>query len=1401
MKKAGLNQAQREIAASERAFWNRAVNTVSVRLVLEEYAPPQVKEAAEAVFASSDLFAASLILEDGEFFFIPEGRGVATCGVLPEMERGEALREAEKKDKLPLGFPEELYEAVVIPLKERGAMLYARFHHILIDGYGMCLFAQKVLDRLAGKAIEKSVFFTDDFCQGASGKRKGREGFWREFFADAKFAPAIFPDTPDGMKLTRFSHVLESGMQERVACFAKENGVTVPYVFAGAYALCLSQAAGTSDAVFLMPRLNRLGEEMQTLGCYTLLVPVVVRIGENDTFAEVCKKAQRAARQASAQKDCGFGRILKELRGNTPGSGAISEYVLNYYLYQIKTKVKYSMEISVAGEMRNHFTWNIFQTDGNISFAFDGRKGVYDVQKTQLILQNLTRILNCGMAGMAASEIPALGERERELLFSIKGREVKIGKADTIPSLFQAAAKRYKDRPALYAGKESYTFFGLDEASNAVACGLARRGAKNGDFVAFMLKRDARLIPVLLGIAKTGAAFVPIDPAYPKERTDFILKDSGAKFLVSAKNVEAAAEYEYLDADELLKGTGALFCPREIRQEQAAYLIYTSGTTGRPKGVILSHEGIANITHPENNPFNKDIVKNGKGIVAIGSVCFDISLFEIFVPLFNGLFVELGNEKAMFDAGELAKHVLRHGADILHVTPSRIVSYFRNPDFTEAIKQVQAILFAGEILPQSLLQELKRRCRVRVYNGYGPTETTIGATITEAGDGETIGRPIANTGILILNANKKLAPYGAAGEICIYGKGVGIGYLGREKETEEKFICFEGIRMYRTGDLGCLAPDGRLVYHGRLDRQVKLRGLRIELSEIETAMGSFRGISQAACIVRKTGQSGHLIGFFTTEPGHAADIGKLREFLEGRLPSYMVPDILKELDEMPQTHGGKTDLKALAEIPFDAARPCRMPESEGEIAICRAFSLVLGLKTCGIDDNFFELGGDSLSVVELVAAIEKELGRGKSAGIDYASVFKYPSPALLAGRIGKTEKKREGYALLDLDYAGIGELLSKNRNKPKGGRELGNVLLTGATGYLGIHILMELLGHPDDCGKIFCLVRTGGRGSALRRMKRTLFYYAETDYAQSYGTKWVVVEGDIADPWIFQENFSEHVDTVINSAANVSHFMYGDALERVNLDGVKHLIDFALPRHALFCQISTISVSGTQGARRKAGIFTESDLYVGQNIFNQYIYSKYMAEHALLRAAVDQGLAVKIMRVGNLQGRSGDGEFQMNLKKNAFTRQLSSYIKMHAVPESAYRSSVNFTPVDETAHMICALAKTDLCHSVFHVYPPWEVEFSRLFEALGRLGYHANVLEDEQFEALLRRFAQSDGKRALAEGLLTERPDARRLEIPASQELTERLLSFYGERWMPVTEEYLERYLAALAGMDLFSHM
>lgn len=1401
-----LNPSREAIEMNDLAFPDSSINTVGFRLNLPETDAADLKDAFERVADKTVLLHLDLIKKDGGRYLHDTGKPVSAVSV-GKITPDEADEEWEKDTQSSL--PEAGWKAKVFSVKDSGSSLFFLVHHLLLDGYTCMQLAQLVLDEVNGVSTDISEIDyarlpeDDDNSDGLT--REEQKNFWLHYFDGVQNEASVMRGDPSGCERLRLTWSVPEDLLDKIDKFEEEKGLKDSAVFGAALSLYLARSGQTQDGVFLMPRLNRENSrQLSAMDCMTMVVPVRNTIREEDSFTEICRQSMRQAREASRHKHYGIKNIAGDLHASGILSGMISEYVLNcIHAGRLRSRLPFTIMENMSGGMSNHLTIAVQRIAGGINMIYDARVGIYDEEKTKAFNDALLHIIEQGISSeITAGNIEIVAPAEKEKLLGIKGREIKVSDTDSIADLFRKAVDKYSDRYALYAGDESYTYAELDKISSRIANALIYKGVKPGEPVLYMLKRDHRLIPALLGIIKSGAFFIPLDPNYPEKRISYITADSGAsRMIVSRDTIGEDEGIEYLDIDGLISFEDDKDPCLSIPQESLAYSIYTSGTTGNPKGVLLTHKGIVNITAPENNPFNREVVKNGKGIVAIGSVCFDISLFEFFVPLFNGCFIELAPENAMADPRVLAVLILKHNANLIHCTPSRLAAYLREETFSRALKSVDAVLSAGEVLPGSLIKQLRDVYDVHIYNGYGPTETTIGATITEEGDELSIGKPIANTGILILDAKGRLVPFGALGEICIYGNGVGCGYHNLSEETEKRFKVYFGKRLYRTGDLGRFFDDGRIEYHGRNDFQVKVRGLRIELAEIENCMMSYKGINAACTQVRNMYGRDTLIGFYTAVPGCEIDEAAFREYMSGRLTSYMVPDILKQIEEMPSTPGGKLDLKKLQQIPVEYVSTYRAPENEYQRIVCEVFGKVLGIEKVSINDSFFEIGGDSLHTAELIHNLTEKIPGLK---LEFGDIFKYPVPETLAQFIYRqfAELKDSKESVIDkLDYTGIDTLLSKN-TLPSGEiavtRKHGNVLLTGATGFLGLHVLMELLKDPDSFEKIYCLIRPTKRLDPPKRLKNLLFYFENTDCEEMLGTRIFAVSGNIESGKIFDEEISEHFDTVINCAADVAHYAFDDKLDKVNTEGVRNLLKLCEKNEARFIQVSTISVSGFYRSDSVPLSFDERNLYVGQTIDNGYILSKYMAEYECLKAMAGGRVDVKIMRVGNLQGRLSDGEFQVNKNKNAFTRRLVSYVNIGKVSQSVYDSFVNFSPVDEVAHMICSLSKLPMDYTVFHVSPDKEIPMSLLFDSLKDLGYEILVVSDEEFDSYVEELKSDKDGREKLEGLLADNPDMNYRFTNVSQSFTDGIIKEAGLKWGDITEEYLSRYLQVLDEFGIF---
>lgn len=1374
-----LSTSQRNIFLSQERHSRKSINTLHIVLsFLEEVQNETICAAVDAVTGSIDLFSSPLVLRDGFRVFAEKGGSPKPCRLIRCSSSELPRRLDERKyDYLPLdGLP---YDFCLFAADDGQAALSLQIHHILIDGFSTGLLCNEILKAYEALSQDRHYqYLLPQFFGLERQDPPDESSFWKEYLRDIQPYTASFPTGEECAKALEYKGSLSGELSQAIDRYCADNSLRPYTVFMAALAIYQMYIRDAEESYIVLPRLNRdTADERKAIGCFVL--PVPLRIRRNDSFMELCRSIEAEGKLASAHKKCGLSEILEVLM-ESGGDDTLLQYTLNFQKSNIDSKSRTKLSFSACGAMSNLATLNIsdWNSDGTYEITYDYRGDVLSEAYMTYFHGSLIRILRQVLDGMdAVGELAILTEEEESFLKTgMRGRSVALNSGEMIISLFEKAAVAAGGGPAVIAEDQTLSFARLDELSNAVANKLRTQGVIKGSLAAFRLKRDSNLVPVILGILKAGCAFLPIDLKYPAGRTEYILENSRAGILIDETNVRDYTGYEDTRKPDV-----------RLDPEDLAYCIYTSGTTGKPKGVLLKHRGIVNIANPGNNPFNQAITAAGKGILAIGSIAFDISLFELFVMLLNGKYVVLAPDDAMADALKIADLIMANDVNILHCTPSRLNEYMTIPAFEKALRNLDYLLSAGEVLPKSLIGRLSRDYEIQVFNGYGPTECTIGATITEAGDNETIGRPIANTGIHILNKAGKRLPFGTVGEIAISGAGVGREYLGLPELTQEKFILLDGERAYRTGDFGFFAMDGRVRYIGRNDNQVKLRGLRIELSEIENCLLSSKGIDGCAVLVLDIGGRQHLTGFYTGPEAEGGD--EIKAYLRRHLTYYMVPDILIKLERMPLTVNGKIDKEALAKIDIEIRTDYVAPATREEQILCEAFEYALEKEKVGVNDNFFESGGTSLLAAKVMVHVKKN-----HLALDYADIFENPTPSLLAKNLQNRRRKDFDAEMGNRDYTRIDALLTKNIRTGKPPERLGEVLLTGATGYLGCHVLDELMQDPT-VGTIYCLVRSGKKISAERRLKAKLFYYFDGKHTDSFSGKIRIIEGDITDRNCL-EAIGVPIDTVINSAANVAHFVYGDSLREVNVDGVANLVSFCRKKNSRLIQISTISIGGFSAEEGK--VLAEQSLYLGQTIHNQYVYSKYEAECLVLEAAAG-GLPARILRVGNLQGRLSDGEFQMNLKENAFASHLKCYYHLGFAPTALKEATVNLSPVDETAKAIVLLSKMPSENTVFHVVSSDEVHYKELFQQMEKvLGITFGYLEESEFEALLDEYAKDGRKYKQVESILIEKNGMRMKEVAIDSAFTVEMLKESGFEYHKIKDSYLEQYFKALDGLGFF---
>ena len=659
-----------------------------------------------------------------------------------------------------------------------------------------------------------------------------------------------------------------------------------------------------------------------------------------------------------------------------------------------------------------------------------------------------------------------------------------------------------------------------------------------------------------------------------------------------------------------------------------------------------------------------------------------------------------------------------------------------------------------------------------------------------------IGKPIANTQIYIVDKFMNIVPIGITGELCIAGAGVGAGYLNRPELTAEKFIDnpFGVGKLYKTGDLAYWREDGNIVYVGRNDFQVKIRGLRIELGEIENAICSIDGISQSVVVVRKNNEGRQLICAYYT--GAELDAKDIRSHIGKKLPKYMLPHICTHLDEMPLTSSGKINRKTLPEIDLEnIANDTEYvaPKTQMQKELCKLIELVLSTTPVGITDDFFDLGGDSLKAIEFVSKAHNE-----GIYFDLQNVFDYPNVKALCECIENSDKQVISFA--DIDFTQINKELEKNKieyiTAPKKS-DVGNILIAGATGYLGIHILADFL--DNDNGIAYCLVRGNDKNDSTKRLQELLSFYFDDKYTEMNRIEVICADLQKDKFGLTDAEYGEllgNVDTVINCAASVKHYGSYKYFYEVNVESVKRLIDFCKESNSKLIHTSTLSVSGNgfdNDLVETELSFTEGNLYIGQPLENVYARSKFVAEKEVLDA-ISQGLRANIMRMGNLTNRSSDGVFQKNHESNAFLKRIKALIELGTYPNSLSDFEIEFSPIDESAKAIMYIARNfSNEQTVFHISTPKVIKLETMFKLISSIGYEVNGLPLKEFENYLQEVSKQEGMEYIFETFINDMDENDQLNydsnIRIENDFTIEYLKQLGFEWPDIGIDYLRKYV------------
>jgi amino acid adenylation domain-containing protein/thioester reductase-like protein len=933
----------------------------------------------------------------------------------------------------------------------------------------------------------------------------------------------------------------------------------------------------------------------------------------------------------------------------------------------------------------------------------------------------------------------------------------------TIHQLFEEQVGRTPNGTALVLEGFEITYSELNKRANQLAYYLTDRcQVKSNDLVALCLERSLHLIIAMLAVLKTGSAYVALGCNFQNERTKYILKDTEVKIVLtstqlkdklsqlikSIKNIEIIT-LNSLDTTAQLDREKTTNINTEASSNSLAHLIYTSGTTGSPKGVMIEHNNVVSLVKNVNY-FHADEFDT---FALFSDTTFDASTFEIWGALLNGsrLFIPSDRLRLLGDAEKLKKTLDKHHITILWLTKTLFDQLFYLDELI--FNNLNYLLIGGEALNKTLVHRLaaSQHKPANIINGYGPTEnTTFSCTYRIILDkikhltNIPIGSPLSNRVAYVLDSHLNLLPVGAVGELYVGGAGLSRGYLNKKELTEQKFIInpFQtkkeiqnGIyvhnRLYKTGDQARILPDGNLEYLGRNDFQIKIRGYRVEPGEIENLLMRYPEIKQVAVLymnptIRK---DAFLIAYYTANT-ELKEI-KLRNFLTKHLPLYMLPKAFVYLPDFPKTISGKLDIKSLP-LPKRLEDTYLEPKSEEEKLICAAFSKVLAVEKIGLKDDFFLIGGDSLKAVTLVAILQINFK------ITISDIFEQKTPENIARNIkfskgvlkAKLEKiklfyheKRDKVNTLNsqkvcLDHHPLNFKRSRFQVKP-----INNILLTGATGYLGCNIINQILNSTNYT--LFLLVRATSVERAFHRVNKRFHFYFDKGLENAFGTRLFVFPSDIEEEnlQLSEESYqmlASKIDSIVHTAALTKHYGEYDQFYSANVQATVNLLEFSkLTKLKDFHHISTISVLDTNIKNHE--FFTEDSLISIEKQTNYYNRTKYEAEKQVLRYRQD-GVNTNIYRIGNLAFILNNLRVQKNIEDNAFLSRMKCLVTLKMIPKEIGIEEIS--PVDLTAEAIVKLLdKEELNNGIYHVFNPHLCNISEFFSEMATIGFKITSID------------------------------------------------------------------------------
>jgi amino acid adenylation domain-containing protein/thioester reductase-like protein len=1319
----------------------------------------------------------------------------------------------------------DLFYFALIKTSDFDGGFFIKIHHLACDAWTISAAVNQILEAYSQilNGLEINQESNPSYIEYIASENEYKES--ERFIKDKEFWNDKFSTLPEfttfkshksNSKTTnskRKTFIVSSKLTSKIHTYCKENKISIFMFFLAGLSIYINRITSKEDLNFGTLVLNRSNaKEKNMAGMFISTIPVRIGINDSIDFKTFAQQISKEWMQLLRHQKYPYDLLIRDLRKTNNEIDNLYDIILSYQNARLN-KDEHIPEFEgrwhAVDNQSNSLSIHIDdrENEGHLIINYDYLTELFHAKEIEFIHDHMIRLLWHAIDNpeKKVCNLDMVSESERhKILYEFNNTKTDYHKDKTVYELFEEQVLKTPTAVALTYEDQSMTYEELNNKVNQLASFLREKNVQPNDIVGIMTNRSFEMIIGIYSIIKAGGAYLPIDPNYPEDRIKYMLEDSKANILLTQMDlldtVKFNGEIINLDDKEIYKGSCANL-ERLNNPEDLVYIIYTSGSTGNPKGVMVQHMSLTNIIVDLQRRFP---IGSNDAYLLKTTYTFDVSAAEIFGWFFNGGKLSILPQGLEKDPRAILKYIEKYSITHINFVPSMFNMFLNGLSNLDVniLNKLKYLFVAGEAISKDIVKKLFDLTNsINFINLYGPTEATIYATGYDLKDLQNelnvpIGKPLSNYEIYIVDKNLNLVPIGIPGELCISGDGLSKGYLNRSDLTNDKFIdnpfC-PGKKMYKTGDLAKWYAKGDIEYLGRIDNQVKIRGLRIELGEIENALLSYEKIKHVVVIDRtdKNGKK-YLCAYYVSE--NDVSSFALSKHISKSLPNYMVPPYYIRLDKLPLTYSGKINRKELPEPKIKINRKYVEPKNEVEKKLAEVWSEVLNIEDISTDENFFDLGGDSLSIIQVQIKLFQF-----NWNLSIQDFYKYPTIKELSNKISSTSFDEETASSRHIIESFVPKnIVQKTTSHHK--KDFKNILLTGATGFLGIHILNDLLSNTTT--NIYCLVRGQNITQAQTRLMKLFNFYFNDKNVDLLNKRFFIITGDIT-----LENFGltneeyvrigKSIDTVIHASGLTKHYGHYSEFKKVNIDGTKRIIDFCLSNSVTLNHISTVSICGNYLTTKnsKKINFTENDFYIGQNYSdNVYIKSKYEAEDLIFKS-ISLGLNVHIFRVGILTGRYSDGHFQVNISENAFYNRIKSIIKLGVIPTELSVESLEFTPVDSCSAAIIKLIQNDKeskCR-VYHLFNHKKINMNDLVNTINSADFSVELIDSGSFNQYIKQVSQDPKKQEFLRGIITDFDKHKSLnyntDITIKSEITINALKKTNFEWPEINNEYILKIL------------